>query len=834
MASPSVPERRARPRPPVRRRAPEPPAETEHSPSLAKHVTSLQRTVGNAATTELILMRHKVAGVPVHRHKRPELFDPPGTSLDDFVRSTERQADWFAEPSLTAADRTDLHALLRRTGEGPQILAAVGDLLLSDLRGVAAADWPALAEYGRGRRNEGQTVRLIDPAPRPLADRIAMGKTLLSLTAAFPAATLAKSVSEAQFLDVHRTGLVAAITAYVLMFRPNLEMSYEPAAGARPLEFQNMIALLSGPGTAPFATLLGRVRDLHRFPVPMLVQLVANFTDVSRRRPVHLILHGSRDAAGAFQASAGLFAALVADSRNLHLMLEGADSIATLTAVVPTIAATYGKKDASGTPRIGQVMIAGHGEAQQVDLAQNDSMDINPANAAQRAKTQALLDALMQNMDPATARLVYAGCLVGSNPVAAGTPAAAMAAQIAANPNLAAFTEQRAAAAGLTPGRTQAARAGVGLSASSSFMDASGNMAVQYPFDPNAFADAVTYVRTGHEPEGLFRAAVEVAVGSGPVAAENALRTRQGAGVSARHGWFDQVIISGVNVALAGIAPGAGVPAEKLNMLAHMVGPPFLVGNAEDGHGRTVASLVGAVNSQPLARDLYAQLSVQGEFVAPSGTSGRNARFVIEQAMLNAGIARAAPLIAWLDGTASATPGWMDTRLDTGAIQAASPALFPVGAAATSGRIRLALAWLHKDPANADVRAFLLTQVVRPASGPELSPAVRAERVGQSDSDILRTLGVVSEVPGPDPLPAANAQVRRGRGNEVRIEPHPYQATVIPAGLNVRTLPGMHGRPFEVVRAGDVLQVSGFTHEWAAVDRNGRLGFVLASKITPP
>ena len=543
-------------------------------------------------------MRHKVAGVPVHRHTRAELFDPPGTSLDDFVRSTERQADWFAEPSLTAADRTELHALLRRTNEGPHILAAVGDLMLTELRGVGAADWPALAEYGRGRRNEGRTVRLVDPAPRPLADRIAMGRTLIAMTAAFPAATLGASVSEAQFLDVHRTGLVPALTAYVLMFRPNLEMTYEAEAGARPLEFQNMINLLSGPGIAPFATLLGRVRDLHRFPIPMLVQLVANFADVSRRRPVHLILHGSHDASGAFQESAGLFAALVADARNLHLMLEGADSIADLTAAVPAIAATYGKRDRTRKPRIGQVMIAGHGEAQQVDLAQNDGMDINPANAPQRARTQALLDALMQNMDPATARLVYAGCLVGSNPVAANTPAAAMAAQIAGNTNLATFTEQRAAAAGIAPGRTQAARASVGLSAASSFMDPAGNMGVQYGFDPHAYADALTYVQTGHEPEGLFRSAVELAVGSGPVAAENALRTRLAAGASARHGWFDQVIMAGVGVALAGIAPGAGVPAERLNMLAHMVGPPFLVGNSEDGHGRTVGD-PGRTTSTP-------------------------------------------------------------------------------------------------------------------------------------------------------------------------------------------------------------------------------------------
>ena len=70
--------------------------------------------------------------------------------------------------------------------------------------------------------------------------------------------------------------------------------------------------------------------------------------------------------------------------------------------------------------------------------------------------------------------------------------------------------------------------------------------------------------------------------------------------------------------------------------------------------------------------------------------------------------------------------------------------------------------------------------------------------------------------------------------NEVRIEPHPYRATVIPAALNVRTLPGMHGSPFAVVHKGDVLQVTGFTHDWAAVDRAGRLGFVHRSKVTPP
>ena len=89
---------------------------------------------------------------------------------------------------------------------------------------------------------------------------------------------------------------------------------------------------------------------------------------------------------------------------------------------------------------------------------------------------------------------------------------------------------------------------------------------------------------TGHEPEGLFRAAVEVAATAGPVVAETQLRIRLKKGITPGYGWFDQTTIALVLVALDGVAAGAGVPVEKLNMLSHMAGPPFLVGNA-DGHG---------------------------------------------------------------------------------------------------------------------------------------------------------------------------------------------------------------------------------------------------------
>ena len=837
----------------TRSRPPAAPARREQSAGsdslelvTAAQVQLLQESAGNAAVNTLMVQRHPVGSTPVHRHNAADLFGAPGTTLEQFVQSLEVQGDWFAEPTLAAADRDALHALLRRTNEGPHILAGVGDLTLTELRAVAAVDWHALEEYGRGRLNTGLTVRLIDAAPRPLAARIALGRTLIDLGGIIPPQVLGVTVSEAQLLDVQGFALVPAIAAYWATYHPHLEMAYEAGPGARAPEFENIINLLHGPGIAPFAVLHvdHRIRNLHRFPIPLLVNLVINWLDITRARPVHLIIQSGLDASGAFQGGgAALLQGLVADPRNLHLVLEGEATLGDITAAVPHIAADYGQPDAGGVPRLAQVMIAGHGEAQKVGLAGTGAPpvadDLDIGDPAKVAASTALLNTLLASMDPAHARLVYLGCLVGSSDVPAGLAAPAIAAHMAATPSLAAFTEHLGAAHGIGPGFVEAARASVAPGMATSLMDAGGNMAIQYPFDPNAYGNALVYVATGHEPEGLFRAAVEVAATAGPAAAEHQLRLRLAAGMAgdAAHAWFDQVTIAFVRVALAGIAVGAGVPAERLNMLAHMAGPPFLVGNAEDGHGRTVATLVTDVNSQPLAAAVYAELNTMGLLIAPTDPATRNGKFIIEQAELNQGLARAAALIAWLDGTLTATAAWIEPRLDTADIHAASADLFPPAAAATIGRIRLALAWLQSNPANADVRHFLTDQVVRPPTGPELNLAVRAQLGGMTEPEVLHALGVVAEVAPPVggvALPAANVEVIPGAPNQVRVEPRPYLALVIAAALNVRTLPGMHGTPFTVVHAGDTLEVAGFTHNWAAIDRAGRIGFVHRHWISAP
>ena len=397
----------------------------------------MQQTLGNQAVGRL-LARHPVATTGLNRRSKEELFGDGtpanlGITLAEFVSSTRAQADWFVHPSLLDADRDALWALLRRTTQGAHVLAGVGDLRLAELRGATAGDWINLEAFGRACHSGSDTVRVVSPAAYTMAQRIGLGETLLQLEAIIPPAVLRLTVSELQLSEVRANALIPAISGYWTTYSPHLQRRYTPAPAARGLEFQGVLDLLNGPGIAPFASLLGRVRNLHRFTVPMLTKLVGNFADVTRARPAHLVLYTGHDESS-FQQSLPLFEDLVLNSPNNVLMLEGQAHITDITAAIPTIAATYGQPDASGTHSIAQAMIAGHGQARSIELAgtgagtvaneqvthPSESLDIDN-NAAD---TNALLNALLSNLDPATARVVFAGCLVGANPVPAGTPAA--------------------------------------------------------------------------------------------------------------------------------------------------------------------------------------------------------------------------------------------------------------------------------------------------------------------------------------------------------------------------------------------------------------------------
>ena len=812
---------------------------------IAHELAHVAQTGGQATRVH----RHAVAPTDIVRKPRLAVLGDGtpahlGLTLAEFEQYTRAQADWFVEPSLKAADRDVLWPLLIHASTVAPTLAGIGDVHLADLRAVAAADWPALDAFCRACHGATRTIAIATAtAYATLAERIDVGATLIGLEALMPADVLELTVTEKQLRDTTTHGWLPLISNYWAQFQPQVEGSHTVTGGVS--EFQKLLDLVTSvAGIAPFMALLGNIRNLHRFSVALLARLALNFADVSRARPVHLVIHTGHDAS-AFQQSAGLFQDLVLNSPNLVLMLEGQASLAAITARVPGLAAAYGQKDKDGTFRIAQVMIAGHGSARSVELAGtgnrghagfvSESLDLD----ANLKPTTDLLDALMDNMDPATARLVYAGCLVGSNPVPVGTAPAAMRAHIAATPSLGTFTEKRGAARGLNPGFVMAARASVGLSAATSLRDASGNMTMTYAFDQAAFGSSLGYVPVGHEPEGVMVAAVEVAATYNPMVAEMLLRARLGA-PGGGDAWWDECTLVMVALALDGVAPFSGIDVARVNALAHTAEIPFLSAFPAK-YGLAVAHYIGRVNPQAFANDLYTRLLATPTFTAVVADADLQAgRLIIEQGWLAFGGARAAPLIAFLDATPALTPDLIEPLLDTVVTGPHSALLFPPAAAPTAGRLRLAMAWLRKNPANADVRAFLDSQVLMPATGPELTAAARAQLGGTPEHEVLKALGrlaaVAAAVGGKPALPKANADlIRSGRKkNDILVEPQAYEATVLTPTLPVLYQPHMLSASFARLKAGDRIRVMGFTHAWAAFDRGGKLAFVDRTKITLP
>ena len=789
-----------------------------------------------------IIQRVPSVPTPVNRLNVLAIFGDgtaanPGITLDEFKTYTRRQADWYV--GLAATDRQDLWNLLLKLNLGGHISAGVGDLYLFDLRPLTLANWTALSKFGEACHAASSTVRIINASTYLLPKRIAIGNTLISLEAIIPGSVLELTVSEAHLNDVHLGGaaLLVKLSSYWTQYHPHLEQAY--GSSPRGQEFQKVLDIISGAGITPFVTLLGKVRNLHRFSVAMLTRLVLNFRDTTRARAVDLIIHTGHDAPAAFQDSAPLFEDLILNSSHLVLFIEGQASLASITSQIPTLANTYGQADGSGGFYLAQVMIAGHGEVRSVELAgaggSSESLDLDNNLVA----TQALMDTLIQNLDPATARIVFAGCLVGSNRIPQNvTTSAGFTSHVNANPSLGTFTQQRATALGVPGLNVEAARASVALSAATSLhTSGTGDLHITYPFDPDAFGTASAYVATGQEPDGLLRAAVEVAA-TNPVAAANHLRTRLTAVATATDPWWDQCTLAFAKSALSGIAVGAGVSISRLNTLAHMVSP-FFLGRFGPDFGVSPATYVSRVNTHSaLASIVYTEIIATPTMISPSDLSEDIGRFLFEQGWLNNNGAREAPLILFLD-SARLSADKIKDHLSVSAIASKSPTLFPVGAALTSGRIKLALAWLLSSPANIDVRAFLNNQVAVVSGNPTLSATVQAQLGSITQDDVLRALGRLAPtstvVIGGRTVtrPNANLPIPSTSGtNTELVTIHPYGA-VAARDANVRSRASFWGgRSLGRLTVGQPVNVVGrvgLSH--LVIDFNGQTGFVFGSAL---
>jgi hypothetical protein len=767
-------------------------------------------------------------------------------TLQQFKDYTVSQADWFVEPTLSAGtNRDDLWRLLLTAEEGPQILSGVGDVLVSELRTVAAADWAPLRAFCRGTHGSDHTVRIFPPLPG-LADRIVFGRTLLKLEALIPPAKLETTVSQVQVNDLQAAALVPVLTAYWTDYQPFLEQTFTPAAGARGPEFDRVLVFLNAlgaPGLAPLADLRGAspaqrwVRDLHRFSLVMLQRLVANLGDKNGVKRLVLVLQSGHDTASAFPVS--LLSDLVLTSvNNLVLMIEGATSLADMTARIPSITSTWGQKIA-GVRRISQLLIAGHGSPETVGMAGTVAEEKLEAGTP---ATKALFDALFKHMDPASARILYVGCLVGAKNVPAGTASAAIPGALAAQHNLGSFTNARAVAAGIPAGRVQAARASVAPSLVTSLTNATGELAPTYAFDPNAYGSASAYAQSGREPEGVLRAAVEVGAVNTQTA-ETLLRTRL-AMPAIPGDWYDTITRLVVGLALPPVAvPPTGVDLHLVNELANAAEVPFLI-NWKGFTGIVPSSFVNRINPQPFAASIYAGIAATTNYTAPATPDAKRLRIIVDQGWLAlVGAAQAPTFLAGILVTALPANAF-ENFLDLGVIAPHAAVLLPLAGAPSVEQIRLALAWFSRDNANAHVKNFLTAQVLHPAgAAAAFPPAVSTEiaAAGRTDREILDQLGFTPAAVGAAPvgggpaLPLANLALPGSATNTLVVSGRPYLATVTaPAGSPVRVGPTLASLVSTTLVTGATVRVTGTSGDWSAVDVGGQLGFVQKTEISAP
>jgi hypothetical protein len=387
----------------------------------------------------------------------------------------------------------------------------------------------------------------------------------------------------------------------------------------------------------------------------------------------------------------------------------------------------------------------------------------------------------------------------------------------------------------------QAARASVGVAGLTSLSDAAGNLQATYPADPNAFGNAATYARTGLEPEGVLRAAVEVGATTTTIFAEMLLRTRLTMAVTP--GWYDQItrLLVGLALPPPAMVP-VGVDLHKVNELANVAEVPFLI-LWPQFDWINAAAFKNRLNPQPFAADVYNGLAASVQYTAPAAQHTERLRVVVDQGRLDSlGAPHVPTLLAGILAT-NLTANALAPLLDTAILAPQAAALLPVGGAPSVERIRLALAWFARDNANAGVRNFLTAQVQHPPNAPAVfSAPVSAEiqAAGLTDREILDQLGFGANAVAPPPLgggaplPIANLALPGSATNTLLATGHPYLAHVIVPNASVRRGPAAAQPQFTTLANGASVHVTGFTGGWAAVDAGGRLGFILQAELSPP
>jgi hypothetical protein len=876
----------------------------DHPAEHAAHALALGRSSPTLRVEPGTALRHPVITTTSQRWTESEILTGgrvPATSgggstgpmtLADFADWSTAQPDWFV--GLSEGLRTDLwqlHALLL---EGPHIRAGLGLMTVANLRPELgnAAHMNALRAYARGFIETENTVSLTVPTA-VVATAIDLGERMDWLVTNVGGAALREAMPEADFRFYAGNATAwANLQQYITNFHPFLETA-DRRPTPDPLSDNARLRRLvtDAAGIGPLLSLAGRIRNLHRFPRALLNDQVRLWgTAGTTNPPVTLAVQSGHDWNNAFAPTDENVLpplALPSETRFRLLIYEGPESLAAATTVISGLRASFGA--------IRDVIIVGHGESRQIGLAGagapvrgggftrylgEEPLDVGPG-APSTPATEAFFDALLGAMDPATARVVFTGCLVGTTSVPQQVrdaittlPRPPTDAEIRAfysDPNrvpLAEWLNARPAATGLSGfGSSFVTGARADTGAPAGVIDpATGRAAIQYNFDPAAFQTAQQYILTGREPTGLMRAIRELMVRNLPLA-QTSIALRMATPPPIVDPWWDAIARLMATVAAPAVAANDLVRVHQLDAIA---GTVFLT-----------------LWSPQLTRDRLVNFSAADAAVlfpamlaATPGTlypqETPRMRIVVQQSWAIIDNTRASAFLAELDAmalpTAAAGPAGPGPApaprpvvcadivplIDAARLGPMLGTLLPVPppAAPTRGQFLLSLLLAMRNAPRTTAPGAGDPQVLRflhalaaptrslPAAATPLLAGFAAE------SDILDRLGLgaaTSLTPtGPTPSGATDpANARLGGAtdatNDVRIEPPAYMATVLPSAVNVRNRPSMSGTPVHFFSRGQVIRVVGWVHDWAAVEFSdrwhghvGALGFVYRSTISPP
>lgn len=448
-------------------------------------------------------------------------------TVTQFVAYVQSQADWFTNPALSEEQRERARLLLLFVND--DIAATFGyvgmwyfNILLNQVSSEQSdANAEALHTYASAMSGS-HVPFTMSPTTRAVQTAISMGTDMVKLRREFQDYILHDALNEAQFLRLRQLGFVDTVIGY------HHDASQTPTfQSENAKDFESFISYNQETSSHPLryesTPLQGRIRNFHRFEKTALDRLVTNYGDVSKSKPLTLILHSALDHNGAFHRDPNL-TAVITDNRMLTLMIEGFEELAGYQAMVSTLATTYGQNNL-----IDQVMFAGHGNAQLIQMA--GTVHEDPNNAGHIAEVSHALN--VGNNDPATVslltevrrfmdnpaggvaamsphnRVVFNACLTGSNDVAdAITAGDVPGAQteiinyINAHPSLATFM-QNLGGPSLQSVGSNASFGQVGL------INPAGQLDIISAGDPRLTADKLTYTEFGTESTGALRAALE-------------------------------------------------------------------------------------------------------------------------------------------------------------------------------------------------------------------------------------------------------------------------------------------------------------------------------------